>query len=746
MQSEKIAYFIKEIAAIIGHKIDMYAINESLKSYSNKDIANLSEFYELLERKTYVSELIVNLNRVSKDEFVQITESLSFPIIILQRTAQFTPVLLYTNKDNAKSKLEKKQCKLVAGEPVINAYENKHEEVANIDFLKQHNLLGEIESFDEGSMEDILLLSFLPKTSLFTLSELNAENPLIKPTPVQRVMHIFRNERKDIGLIYFYAIMMGIVSLALPLGIQAIIGLVSGGLFLNSVIVLIIIVILATFVSGWIQVLQLTVVEKLEQRIFAKSAFEFAYRIPRFKMEKLMNKYAPEMMNKFFDTLTIQKALPKILIDFSSAGIQIIFGLIMLALYHPLFIVFGVIVISIIVIIFYFTSPKALQFNIDSSKYKYKVAYWIEELARTIHTFKLAGEFAFPIHKMDKLLNKYLVYRQNHFNVILKQFKAIIAFKVFITAGLLILGAFLLVDRQINLGQFVAAEIIILLVISSVEKLISTLQSVYDLLTAADKVGEITDLKLERESGIDFEELIVNRSITMEVSALSYKYASTSKAVLQQISFELKPFETLCIAGPNGSGRSTLAKILAGMFEDYQGKIIVNGMHLTEINLNTYRNRVADNLSDQDFFEGTIEENISLEKHGMSIARVLECLHAVKVMDFVNELPQGVKTPLQAQGNILPQSVKHKLMLARALARNPYLLIIDESIMKFNRADRAAFFNYLFTQKNRWSLIFISNNKELMQQCDKVLLMDEGKIVGAGSYEEIKNHEIINYL
>lgn len=746
MQSENIAHFIKQIADIIGVKPDIYAVNEALRSYNNKEVQTFSEFYQLFERKTYVSNLIISVNRVSKEEFKQILGTLSFPIIVLQKTETFEPVLLYASKETSKSKLEKKQCRIAKNELSITPHAIDSTPFADIAYLVEHNLLGDIQSFDEGRMDDVLLLSFLPKTSLFSLNELTIENPLVKPSPVQRVMHLLRNEKKDVGLIYFYAIMMGFVSLALPLGIQAIIGLVSGGLFLNSVIVLIIIVILATFVAGWIQILQLTVVEKLEQRIFAKSAFEFAYRIPRLKMEKIMNKYAPEMMNKFFDTLTIQKALPKILIDFSSAGIQIIFGLIMLALYHPLFIVFGLVVISIIVVIFYFTSFKALQFNIDSSKYKYKVAYWIEELARTIHTFKLAGEFAFPITKMDKLLNKYLEYRQKHFNVIVKQFQAIIAFKVFITAGLLILGAFLLVGRQINLGQFVAAEIIILLVISSVEKLISTLQSVYDLLTAADKVGEITDLKTERETGIDFDELIEDKKINMELSSLSYKYAASSKSVLQNISFQLPPSSSLCISGPNGSGRSTLAKILAGLFEDYQGKIIVNGMHLSEINLNTYRNRVADNLSDQDFFEGTIEENISLQKNGMSISTVLECLKAVKAIDFVNNLPHGIKTHLEAHANILPHSMKHKLMLARALARNPHVLIIDDSTMRFNYSEKKEFLEYLFSRKQDWSLIFISNNKEFMQRCDNVLLMEEGKIVAEGSYEQIKNHEVMNYL
>jgi ABC-type bacteriocin/lantibiotic exporter with double-glycine peptidase domain len=560
---------------------------------------------------------------------------------------------------------------------------------------------------------------------------------------MSRIINLLRNEKLDIGLIYFYAIMMGLVSLALPLGIQSIIGLISGGLFLNSVIVLIAIVVAATVVSGWIQVLQLVVVEKLQQRVFAKASFEFAFRIPRIKMENLSNSYAPELMNRFFDTLTIQKSLPKILIDFSTAGIQIIFGLTMLTLYHPLFIVFGAIVIGVIAVIFYFTSAKALDYNIKSSKYKYKVAYWIEELARTMHTFKLTGEYMFPISKMDKLLNGYLVYRQNHFDVIVKQYKAIIAFKVFITGGLLILGGFLLVDRQINLGQFVAAEIIILLVLASVEKLISTLESVYDLLTAVDKVGHVTDLDLERDNGIEFDEIIENRKIELEIKGLSYKYHGGVRNVLTDINLTIKPFEMVCISGSDGSGKSTLARIIAGLYENYNGALLANGMPLNEINLNSYRNKVSDNLTEQDLFEGTIEENISLKRKGMSLKKAFDALEIVEAKEFVQKLPQGIKTPIQAGGYTLPESIKQKIIMARTIANNPYFIIIDETYLNIARIDKMKILKHISNAQNEWTVVLITNNHDLMQQANKVVLMDEGKIVAQGNYEDLQSHPIL---
>ncbi|WP_020595704.1 ABC transporter transmembrane domain-containing protein [Spirosoma panaciterrae] len=320
----------------------------------------------------------------------------------------------------------------------------------------------------------------------------------LPPSPWQRLMRLLINEKKDIGYIYLYAIVTGIISLSLPLGIQAVFNLVSGGLVFSSVYVLIGVVILGVLAAGLLLVGQMALVEVLQQRIFAKAAFEFTYRLPRIEPEALEGYYPPELMNRFFDVLTIQKGLPKLLIDLTAATVQIIFGLILLSAYHPIFVGFGLFTVFIIWLISRLYGPSGVRTSLNESKYKYKVVAWLEEIAGNLPRYRNQTKTADqePMNKMDDLVANYVKYRNEHFKVLRQFFYGGVAFKTIVTGGLLILGTTLVVGREMSLGQFVAAELVIVLITGSVDKLISGIDTVFDLVTAVEKIGNVTDMPL----------------------------------------------------------------------------------------------------------------------------------------------------------------------------------------------------------------------------------------------------------
>ena len=322
------------------------------------------------------------------------------------------------------------------------------------------------------------------------------------PSPVQRMIRLLANEKKDIGYIYLYALVTGIISLSLPLGIQAVFNLVSGGVVFSSVYLLIGVVILGVLITGLLLVAQMTLVEVLQQRIFVKAAFEFTYRLPRIQPDALAGYYPPELMNRFFDVLTIQKGLPKLLIDLTAAAVQIIFGLILLSAYHPIFVGFGAFIVLIILLISRLYGPGGIRTSLDESAYKYKAVAWLEEIAAELPTYRQETHKSTTIDKMDKLVSEYILHRNRHFSVLKRFFYSAIAFKTVITGGLLILGTTLVVGRQMSLGQFVAAELIIVLITNAVDKLISGIDTVFDLLTAVEKIGYVTDLPLTDEERI----------------------------------------------------------------------------------------------------------------------------------------------------------------------------------------------------------------------------------------------------
>jgi ABC-type bacteriocin/lantibiotic exporter with double-glycine peptidase domain len=272
--------------------------------------------------------------------------------------------------------------------------------------------------------------------------------------------------------------------------------------------------------------MQLRISENLQQKIFIRSAFEFAYRIPKLKFNEIHNSQTSELANRFFDTISIQKGTSKLLIDFSSAFLQIFFGIILLSLYHSFFILFGIFLAILLYLIFKFSYQSGLDTSLKESKSKYKVANWLLELAKNNFSFKNPNHLEFALEKNNTLVNNYLGYREKHFSIIKRQFSQLLVFKALITSSLLLIGGFLVINQQMNIGQFVAAEIIILLVINSVEKIILGLETFYDVLTSVEKIGQITDLELENNNSAELQNnsCILNLSISMEHVDFTFDY------------------------------------------------------------------------------------------------------------------------------------------------------------------------------------------------------------------------------
>ena len=318
---------------------------------------------------------------------------------------------------------------------------------------------------------------------------------------VNRISQLTRLHKKEVLGIYLFSAFSGLVQLSLPLGVQAIVGFVLGATMVTSIYVLIFLVVLGVFIVGLLQINQMRLIEKVQQQIFADYAFDFVTKIPRFDLKKSDSYYLPEKANHFFETATVQKSFSKILLDLPMASIQILLGLLLLSFYHPFFIVWGVIQMLIIWWVLRNTSKPGLTTSWTESKYKYAVASWFGEMARTLKSIKFS-EPDLAINKTDLQVMGYLGARTKHFNVLLFQYKILIFFKVCMTLAMLTIGAVLLVNQLLNVGEFIAVEIVIIMVINAVEKLIISLESFYDLATGLEKLAIITESPLEKEESV----------------------------------------------------------------------------------------------------------------------------------------------------------------------------------------------------------------------------------------------------
>ncbi len=555
--------------------------------------------------------------------------------------------------------------------------------------------------------------------------------------PIQRILNIIRHDRNEFSSIYFYAILNGLIQLSLPLGIQSIISFVLGGSFSTSLVLLITLVVLGVYLNGLLDVNQKRIIEKIQQKIFVRYSLEFSNRLPRLDLQAVDSYYLPELANRFFDTISLQKGISKLLLDIPGASIQILFGLILLAFYHPIFIFFGFALLFIVYIILRFTSAKGMESSLLESDYKYAVAGWLEELARVVHSFKFSANKNLNITKADTLIQGYLKHRTTHFRVLLVQYWSLVGFKLAITAAMLIVGSLLLVNQQLNIGQFIAAEIVILMVISSVEKLMSNLDTVYDVLTSIEKLDKLTEKPLEESGQLVLERKDEGLAIELNNVTFSYNPEDTLHAALKDINLNVNANQKVCIMGLTGSGKSSLIRIISGAYSHFAGNIYINKIPIRNYATDSLRDQTGILLSRLDIFHGSLMENVTMGNTDISPQHVLALAEKIGLGKFLSEQELGLTTPIDPIGKKLSRNIRQKILLLRALVNKPRLVLLEEPFEGLNAETIDRIVNYIIHDIPNVTVIISTAKEAYASRCDKVVYLEEGTILAEGTWNEI---------
>jgi ATP-binding cassette subfamily B protein len=537
------------------------------------------------------------------------------------------------------------------------------------------------------------------------------------------MLGLLKADRKDISAIYFYAILAGLVQLSLPLGIQSIINFVLAGVISTSIVVLIVLVVGGTFLGGLLQIRQLQVIEKLKQKIFVRYSLEFADRIPKLNVEKLDQYHLPELINRFFEVPSFQKGIEKILLDLPTAVIQMTLGLMLLSFYHPVFIAFGALLILAIVLIIRFTVQPGFSAALEASDYKYRVAAWLQELARMIKSFKYTHNCDIQIQKTDELATGYLEARTNYFKILLTQAWSLIGFKTLITAAMLIVGATLLVDQQINIGQFIASDLVIITIIGSVEKLLVSLDAFYEMFTSVEKMNAIIGAEKETEgTGVLGN---IPEGIKVEFNKVSFGYPH-EETVLNEIDFCIEPGQIALLTGVSGSGKSSLFRLLTGAFKSFEGQILIDGLPITNYRLSSLRQQTGVLLNQQDIFRGSLLENITMGDPSIAISEIMAVAEYTGLIPFIQSQSQGFDTLLDPLGKRLPQSTRQRILLTRSLMGKSRLLLLEEPFLQLSADEKRSLIQYIKTQRKSTAII-IAKDKDT-SLFDVVLRLEDGRL------------------
>jgi ABC-type bacteriocin/lantibiotic exporter with double-glycine peptidase domain len=549
-------------------------------------------------------------------------------------------------------------------------------------------------------------------------------------TPYQRLAAMLRLDRGDYVVILIYTVLIGMLMLAVPLAAQALVNTIAAGVLVQPLVVMTFGVFGALLFAGVLRMLKLSLLEKLQQRIFARVTLQLADHLPRIQHQTLMSEYAPQLVNRFFDVITIQKTTSKILLDGPGALLQIFIALLLMSFYSPYLLAFAVFLILFIGFVVAGLGVGGLKTSIKESKSKYLTADWLEELARCQSGFKMNATPAFSIERADELVIGYVRTRLAHFRVVFRQALGTYLFQAIASAGVLAIGGWLVINREMTLGQVVAAEIVVVGALEGLEKVIRLLENGFDLLTSLDKVGHLLDMPLERRGG---RELPVNPSgAAVHCRKLRFSYGRGGAAIISDLNMTIESGAHVSLVGKSGVGKSTLAMLISGLYEPNHGLVQINGMDVRDASLDSLRRSVGFVNDANAIFAGTIEENILLGRHYISHESMQWALEVTRLADDLAGFPDGLQTRLVSEGRNLSRGQIQRLLIARAIITRPQLLILDEGFTGIDECDKLRILDELFNPEMNWTIVDISHDPEVVIRSRIVQVMAGGQIIESG--------------
>ncbi|MEN9845059.1 MAG: hypothetical protein RIS36_206 [Pseudomonadota bacterium] len=541
-----------------------------------------------------------------------------------------------------------------------------------------------------------------------------------------RVLRMLHGESHDIAVVFLYALAVGLCSLAIPVGVQSVVNSVAFGVVLQPLVVVTCLVGGVLLLSGVLRILQLVVVEILQRRLVVRISLALAERIPHVEFEQFRNKYGPEYVLRFLEAFSAQKNVSALLLDGIALFFQVAVGLVLVSFYHPFFLVFSIILTFFLVLLVAPLGVGAVRTSIKASDAKYEVATWLQDLARVPILFKSNRGDSFALERADKLVGYYLTWRQKHFRILLRQIVGSVSIQVLANTLLLGLGGWLVIRQQLTLGQLVAAELIIGVILSGVAKLGRYLDKFYELCASVAKLDALFDVPYEKESGSFFSP--GGEPASLVISNLVVRNESYMEPILRDVSLTIEPGEKVAICGQNGSGKSTLADCIYRISSPKSGRIEIDGHDVREVHPLELRSEIA-LVRGTELFHGTIEENLTLTNGEVSSTRIREALHMVGVLEDIYSLPEGLQTTLQGQPEPLSRGQAARLVIARAILMDPRLIIIDGMLDGIDESTVAGLLSELTGPKARWSLLVLTHERSVAQHFAKSYQLQQGKLV-----------------
>ncbi|MCA9187350.1 MAG: ABC transporter ATP-binding protein [Pirellulaceae bacterium] len=531
--------------------------------------------------------------------------------------------------------------------------------------------------------------------------------------PLVRLRQLLQPEWSDIWIVLVFAFVVSLLMLATPIAVEALVNTVAFGRFIQPVVLLALILFTFLGFQGAVRALQAYVVEIIQRRLFARVSADLAYRLPRVSQEAVEGEYLPELVNRFFDVATVQKVSAQLLLDGIGLVLSTLIGMAVLGFYHPWLLGFDLLLVASIAFIILVLGRGAVTSAIKESKLKYKMAAWLEDIARCPTAFRTDGGSEFALERADRLIYHYLQARRGHYRIVLRQILFALGLQAIASTVLLGLGGWLVMSGELTMGQLVAAELIVSTIVAAFAKLGKHMESYYDLLAGVDKLGVLFDLPVERPDGmlIDADA----GAVSLVLHAVSYRWPD-GEVALEDVNAQVEAGSSLAIYGSSGAGKSVLLDMIYGLRMPSTGYLTIDAADPGDLRPDILRGRIG-LARGSEIFHGTIEENVHLFRESITAGEVRHVLGELGLLDAIMHLEKGFDTELASGGHPLSESQCRILNLARAVVGRPGLLLIDGLLDGLADEDLSAALSFLLHSDRPWTLILATGREEIARKC-----------------------------
>lgn len=543
----------------------------------------------------------------------------------------------------------------------------------------------------------------------------------------QKLVMILRPEKSFYYTAIIYSIGVSVLTLGIPISVQALVNTVTFGVILQPLLILSIVLLGLLVFSGGLNALQTYIIEIFQRHFYARTTTEITRNILNGDFIDLENANSTKLANRYFDIMTVQKSVSTLLAGGIDIVLQTFVGLILLAFYHPYFLAFNMILIFFVWLAWFFFWKQAVQTSVLESQAKYETVSWIEEIARENMLFKSRDRKMFAFQKSDNKIMSYLKYRTQHFKYYFYQSVTLLSIYAILSAFVLGLGGYLVIIGELTLGQLVAAELVVTVILSNFAKSSKYLESFYDLYAGIDKISAFYNIEPEKHN--DKQVLFNSDFSQFDLNFENVLLANAQTGHSLTLNYNFEGGQNYFIYTQYHGSRVLLVDLFQKVIEPKKGGVTFGVHQYSDINPSNLRDLIYV-VSDPSLFEGTIKENLTIGHDDITPAQINAALDVVDLSHLYTTFEEGLETVINYSGYPLWSSQVIRLEIARAILLEPKVIIFTESFDQIQPNRRKRILKFL-TDKNITVIMFSHRNNDDLEM-DHYLLLTHDEIVGCG--------------